>query len=152
MDPNTGRALDDANPGDDGELPTPVHAYAAAGEKAPRIIRKEDDTCAIQCPRCGGESPVEADNCSHCGTPFTMEGAVAEVTVGGTVWTRLSVAFGTMGLLLSFCGGLGFVPGVIAVGTGLVDLAGGEKKTRSHVGPMLGLLACAISIMVWMAL
>ena len=51
IDAQTGLAASDADPGDDGELPTPMHAYAAAGDKAPRIIRKGDDTLAIGCSR-----------------------------------------------------------------------------------------------------
>ena len=39
----TGLALTDADPGDDGQDPTPVHAYAAAGGNAPRIERTATD-------------------------------------------------------------------------------------------------------------
>src|SRR5205085_11113965 len=32
--------------------PHPVHAYAAAGDRAPAIIRQKDGTQVIKCPRC----------------------------------------------------------------------------------------------------
>ena len=34
--------------------PHPVHAYAAAGERAPLILRAKDGKQTIKCPRCGG--------------------------------------------------------------------------------------------------
>ncbi|HEY7116174.1 MAG TPA: hypothetical protein VH475_06295, partial [Tepidisphaeraceae bacterium] len=37
--------------------PHPVHAYAAAGERAPKIIRQKDQKQIIVCPRCNGASP-----------------------------------------------------------------------------------------------
>lgn len=62
--------------------PHPVHAYAAAGERAPRILRQKDGRQNIQCARCGGASPITANNCKSCGMPFTMEGTTLEA--GGT--------------------------------------------------------------------
>lgn len=75
VDSVTGRAVSDADPGDDGELPTPVHAYAAAGDMAPIIVRKGDDSLFIRCRLCDHENPVDADCCDRCGRPFTLEGA-----------------------------------------------------------------------------
>src|SRR5947209_11398302 len=43
----------------------PVHAYAAAGERAPRILRRNDGTQNIQCPRCNSVSPITANNRSE---------------------------------------------------------------------------------------
>jgi len=58
--------------------PHPVHAYAAAGERAPTILRAKDGKQTIKCPRCGGLSPITANNCKGCGMPFTMEGTTLE--------------------------------------------------------------------------
>src|SRR5215207_438024 len=38
--------------------PHPVHAYAAAGERAPGIVRGRDGKQMIRCPRCGGASII----------------------------------------------------------------------------------------------
>jgi DNA-directed RNA polymerase subunit RPC12/RpoP len=75
VDTRTGLAAGSAQAGDDGQLPTPMHAYATAGEKAPRIRRLEDGRQAIVCPRCRRDMPIEADSCASCGLPFTIEGA-----------------------------------------------------------------------------
>ena len=37
--------------------PHPVHAYAAAGERAPGIVRGRDGKQMIRCPRCAGRQP-----------------------------------------------------------------------------------------------
>src|SRR5436309_2623489 len=58
--------------------PHPVHAYAAAGERAPKILRRPDGAQTIQCPRCSAGSPITANNCKSCGMPFTMEGPTLE--------------------------------------------------------------------------
>lgn len=58
--------------------PHPVHAYAAAGERAPKVVRLSDGSQHIQCPRCGGYSSISNNNCRQCGMPFTMEGTTAE--------------------------------------------------------------------------
>ncbi len=53
--------------------PHPVHAYAAAGQRAPVIIRAPDDRQFILCPRCQTHNPISANNCKNCGTPFTWK-------------------------------------------------------------------------------
>jgi predicted Zn finger-like uncharacterized protein len=62
--------------------PHPVHAYAAAGDRAPRIFRQKDGKQIIRCTRCSAVSPINANNCKACGMPFTMEGTT--VQAGGT--------------------------------------------------------------------
>src|SRR5436190_6022918 len=37
--------------------PHPVHAYAAAGDRAPKILLPPDASQVIQCPRCATMSP-----------------------------------------------------------------------------------------------
>src|SRR6185437_15012152 len=41
--------------------PHPVHAYAAAGERAPAILRAPDNKLSIRCPRCSAISPITAN-------------------------------------------------------------------------------------------
>ena len=83
--------------------PHPVHAYAAAGERAPKIVRESQALQMIQCPRCGKKSSITANNCGGCGMPFTMEGTTVDAA-GGTN---------------SFCVA-SLVLGIIAVPTGML--------------------------------
>ncbi len=41
--------------------PHPVHAYAAAGDRAPKIIRQRDGGQTIQCTRCGAYSGIKGE-------------------------------------------------------------------------------------------
>src|SRR2546421_642934 len=47
--------------------PHPVHAYAAAGDRAPQILKNTAGQQNIRCPRCAALSPVSANNCKACG-------------------------------------------------------------------------------------
>src|SRR5436305_5278057 len=53
--------------------PHPVHAYAAAGDRAPKIIRQKYTKQIIVCPRCNVASPITANYCNACCILFTME-------------------------------------------------------------------------------
>ena len=138
---------------DDGQPPTPMHAYAAAGSKAPRLVRTETGDIRIQCPRCAAEAPVEVNNCPGCGLPFTLEGATLEVhtTVGG--YAVASFAFGLASLPTGMCV-LGFVPAAIAIVTGIIALrqtsvtqrAGGGKGL-AVAGILCGLLSVVITLL-----
>ncbi|MEE8170056.1 MAG: DUF4190 domain-containing protein [Phycisphaerae bacterium] len=105
VDPRTGVPTGPAVVTDDGELPTPMHAYAAAGEKAPEIRRTDSGVQVIVCPRCRQESAVDTDVCPRCGLPFTMEGAAAiavSAPQGPGHLASLSLVLGILGLP-SFC-------------------------------------------------
>jgi hypothetical protein len=78
--------------------PHPVHAYAAAGERAPRILRRPDGVQNIQCPRCSSVSPISANNCKSCGMPFTMEGTTLEATGTSNGFCVASLVLGIIGL------------------------------------------------------
>jgi hypothetical protein len=77
--------------------PHPVHAYAAAGDRAPAILRQGDGKQIIRCARCQAASPITANNCKACGMPFTMEGTTLEAS--GT-----SNGFAVAGLVLGIIG------------------------------------------------
>jgi len=153
VDPRTGLAVQHADPGDDGELPAPVHAYAAAGTKAPRLIRCEDDHLEIECPRCQRRSPVSSDNCPGCGLPFTMEAANYSVPTANTEISSLAIVIGAIALLTSMCPGVNLVCGLIAVGFGVVAMARGKDNARTGalIGLILGLVTLIITAITFVA-
>ena len=150
MDPRTGLAVSHADPGDDGENPTPMHAYAAAGTKAPGLVRKQDESVAILCSRCQRESDVRSNNCPFCGLPFTMEGLTFSVPTRNAGGGTAALTLGILAVPMAFCIGIGFIPGILAVGIGLVarSKARGEPTGTADAGILLGVLACAISLLV----
>jgi DNA-directed RNA polymerase subunit RPC12/RpoP len=78
--------------------PHPVHAYAAAGERAPKIVRQKTGTQTIQCPRCNAVSAITANNCKSCGMPFTMEGTTLEATGTSNGFCVASLVLGIIGM------------------------------------------------------
>lgn len=144
LDPITGLAAGGADSGEDGELPAPVHAYAAAGSKAPRIIRLEDDSLRIVCPRCEHESPVTADTCEDCGMPFTMEGMQP---FGGGPGSSTALWMGVLAMFMGLCPLVGIIPGVLAI---LLGISSFRKRGGSDAvaGIILGVLGCAISLVM----
>ncbi len=82
--------------------PHPVHAYAAAGDRAPKLIHRPDGAASIQCPRCSAISPVSANNCAACGMPFTMEGTTVETAGTSNGFCVASLVLGIIGLP-AFC-------------------------------------------------
>lgn len=152
IDPASGLATGNADPGADGENPTPMHAYAAAGHKAPRILRKHDDTLVIECPRCSRQSPITSDNCPQCGLPFTLEGASAAVTTHEPRSGHLPLVLGIIAVPLGLCAGVGIVPGVIAIILGLkvfLEDRTGRERGAAIAGVVLGILASLISVVIW---
>ena len=78
--------------------PHPVHAYAAAGERAPKIIRQSTGAQTIQCPRCKAVSAITANNCKSCGMPFTMEGTTLEASGTSNGFCVASLVLGIIGM------------------------------------------------------
>jgi DNA-directed RNA polymerase subunit RPC12/RpoP len=120
VDRQTGVAMTSAEVADDGQLPTPMHAYANAGERAPKVVRNPDGSQAIVCPRCARHMPVDANICTACGIPFTMEGA-STVIQGSSALNPLAGWALTIGVcsVLTFC-----LPvlGPLAIGVGWTAL------------------------------
>jgi hypothetical protein len=156
IDPRTGLAIHHADPGEDGENPTPMHAYAAAGDKAPQLIRLDDDSLIIQCPRCGQRSPITANRCQACKLPFTLEAAEeATAALGADGRATVGIVLGVLGLILSPCMGLGIVPGAIGLMLGLSALLrrqAGTKPRAAFTVILISLLACAVSALAVMGL
>jgi len=96
--------------------PHPVHAYAAAGDRAPKIVRLTDGSQAIECPRCRSLSVVTANNCKSCGMPFTMEGTTLEAAGASNSFCVASLVLGIIGIPM-FCA---IVPPVLAIILGAI--------------------------------
>lgn len=98
--------------------PHPVHAYAAAGDRAPHIIRHDDGSQSIRCPKCNTISSITTNNCRHCGTPFTMEGTTPDAGGASNGFAVASLVLGILGLPF-FCTmivpALGVIFGIIAL-------------------------------------
>jgi len=132
VDARTGLAIGPASVADDGSLPTPVHAYATAGAKAPQIKRLASGEQVIVCPRCAREMPIDADSCKTCGIPFTIEGAEAirRETPTSNTWATASLTVGVLSLPGACIPGAGLV----AVGLGLQALAVSRRMGRHEGG------------------
>ncbi len=78
--------------------PHPVHAYAAAGERAPEIVRQTNGAQSIKCPRCQTFSTITSNNCRNCGMPFTMEGTTLESTSANNGFCVASLVLGILGI------------------------------------------------------
>ena len=107
--------------------PHPVHAYAAAGERAPRILRQNNGNQVIQCPRCQSVSPITSNNCKSCGMPFTMEGTTLEAAGTSNGFCVASLVLGIIGIPAG-CTGLAPLLAVIfgVVGYNQVVKSGSE--------------------------
>src|SRR5437764_10692208 len=133
--------------------PHPVHAYAAAGERAPRILRSDDNRQHIMCPRCQSLSPISANNCKSCGMPFTMEGTTLEASGTSNGFCVASLVLGIIGIP-AFCA---VVPGILAIifgviGYNQVTKSGGEGggKGMAIAGIICGVIGMGIAVVSWL--
>jgi hypothetical protein len=130
--------------------PHPVHAYAAAGERAPRILRSPDGAQSIQCPRCPALSPITANNCKSCGMPFTMEGTTLEASGTSNGFCVASLVLGIIGLPAACA----VIPPVLAVVFGIIgymqttkDGMEGSGKGMAIAGIICGSIGCVLAAM-----
>lgn len=156
VDPATGRAQGPAIVADDGQLPTPMHAYATAGIKAPTIRRLDSGEQVVICPRCRTQMPIEANLCASCGIPFTMEGA-ASITRQVPETNQLATAALVVGIVgvATACIPVG---GPVALGLGIAAYLKAGKIHPGHrgrglavAGIVLGLIAILMAI-IWYGL
>jgi uncharacterized CHY-type Zn-finger protein len=154
VDPATGQAAGPAMVADDGQLPTPLHAYATAGDRAPTIRRLDTGAQVVVCPRCRAEMPVEADVCSACGIPFTMEGA-ASITQAPLETDSLARAAMTVGIIgvLTACQP---VVGLVALGLGIAAMVKSRRRKYNKSGEKMaiagiicGAAGAAIGVVAW---
>jgi len=129
--------------------PHPVHAYAAAGDRAPKILRQSTGRQAIQCPRCFAVSPITANNCKGCGMPFTMEGTTVEATGDSNGYCVASLVLGVIGLpTMCF-----FIPSVLAIVFGIVGMVqinrAGQTKGRGLA--IAGIICGAAGLLLFLS-
>jgi hypothetical protein len=127
--------------------PHPVHAYAAAGDRAPAIIRQNDGKQIIRCARCKAASPITANNCKACGMPFTMEGTTLEAA--GT-----SNGFAVAGLVLGIIGlpaGCTIIPPLLAIIFGWIGYAQISKSGGEGGGKGMAISGISFGVigMMW---
>lgn len=143
IDPMTGKIIK--------QDPHPVHAYAAAGDRAPAIIRQTTGGQAIQCPRCKSISPISANNCKSCGMPFTMEGTTIEASGASNGYCVASLVLGIIGIPT----GCLILPALLAIIFGIVGInrinsSGGESggKGMAIAGIVCGVIGLIIGAIV----
>jgi hypothetical protein len=133
--------------------PHPVHAYAAAGERAPRILRSDDGRQTIMCPRCQALSPVTANNCKSCGMPFTMEGTTLEAAGTSNGFCVAALVLGIIGIPAFICFPVPLLAIVFGgVGYNQVNKGGGEGggKGMAIAGMILGVIGCGIALVSYL--
>ncbi|MBN2447869.1 MAG: hypothetical protein JXO22_14145 [Phycisphaerae bacterium] len=134
--PSRAQLLDDEQ-----EAPAPVHAYGSCGSEAPRIVRDDDGTSMIVCPRCEEYNDIDADHCAACGVPFSMEGAP-------TGASQQSEGLATAALILGILSLPAFVvvvPGLVAVALGIMSRMR-ATQTRKPITGVIGALLGALSL------
>ncbi|HEX8340352.1 MAG TPA: DUF4190 domain-containing protein [Tepidisphaeraceae bacterium] len=129
--------------------PHPVHAYAAAGERAPRISRQPDGTQTIGCAKCNRTSPITSNSCKHCGMPFTMEGTTPQNAGASNGFAVASLVLGIIGIPFA-CSvvfpSLAVIFGIVAlVQIGAVKSEGGGGGKGLAIG---GLVCGAIGLFI----
>jgi len=132
--------------------PHPVHAYAAAGDRAPHIFREDTGKQFIVCPRCNSSSPINANNCKSCGMPFTMEGTTLEAAGTSNGFCVASLVLGIIGIP-AFCA---IIPGVLAIVFGLIGYnqvsksgEGGSGKGMAIAGMICGGVGLVFGLMTY---
>jgi hypothetical protein len=128
--------------------PHPVHAYAAAGDRAPVILRQPGGAQNIQCPRCKSISPITANNCKACGMPFTMEGTTLEASGASNGFCVASLVLGIIGIPASCT----IVTPILAIIFGAIGLNQASKadvqaggKGMAIAGITLGIIGCLLT-------
>lgn len=151
IDPTTGLTPTVVEVEDDGENPMPLHAYAAGGELAPRIVNLTDGTSLIECPQCRMMSPVDSNACSECRLPFTLEGAERAGAFDGAA---LAGALGSCLIGLISLGGyfawplaLGSLPAISLGWFAYSRFAGTLISVLSIIGITLGALSVGVAVL-----
>jgi hypothetical protein len=115
--------------------PTPLHAYAASGHQAPRIVSAPDGSQAIQCPRCDTLCSIDADNCPSCGVPFSMDGTP---TISGAQRDTNATAALVAGII-ALPAFILILPAVLAIVFGLLSLRAGLRSGRIKLKALIGI-------------
>jgi predicted Zn finger-like uncharacterized protein len=125
--------------------PHPVHAYAAAGDRAPQIIRSGEGRRSIRCARCNSVSPISANNCAACGMPFTMEGTTVDASGSNNGMAVASLVLGIISLV-AICfplpAALAIIFGIIAYNRTSGIEGVGSGRGMAIAGIVLGSIGC----------
>ena len=126
---------------DNDQDPTPLHAYAACGHLAPHIRPGPDGQPRIECPQCQALSDISANNCTRCGTPFTMDGVTNPTQHAGQNFAIASLVLGLLSLPLLAI----LLPAVLAVVLGVVSWF--QRGTPApSAGALVGMISGAVSL------
>ncbi len=150
LHPRTGRPERAVLSEDDRQDPTPMHAYAASGHRAPRVVRRPDGEPMIECPRCHAHAPITADYCEACGVPYTAAGLPGLSTErAGHELGVAALIVGLIGVPASFL----VLPGPVAIL--LAALSWGQRGTptpgwQATAGMALGLVGTALAVVIYL--
>jgi len=152
---NRGRLVDPTTNEIIKQDPHPVHAYAAAGHRAPQIVAVNERERAIVCPRCQRHNSLASNNCAGCGLPFTMDGTVGESISGSNTWAVAALVLGIVGIP-TFCL---VIPGILAVIFGILALRNTNQavsiqsgRGMALAGIIMGGIGIALSAVLWAVL
>ncbi len=123
--------------------PHPVHAYAAAGTRAPKILRNNDGSQSIQCTKCSRVSAITSNNCKHCGMPFTMEGTTPEAAGANNGFAVASLVLGIIGIPFA-CTVVVPLLGIIFGGIAIAQISRSQSEIKSGKGLAIAGLICGI--------
>ena len=123
--------------------PHPVHAYAAAGDRAPKILRDNNGNQLIVCPRCGARSAITSNNCKSCGMPFTMEGTTFDAAGATDGLCVTALVVGIVGLI-AFKTLL--VP-ILAIAFGAFGLRRVADESKNRGGKGMGIAGICLGIL-----
>lgn len=135
IDPMTGKIIK--------QDPHPVHAYAAAGDRAPSILRDDAGNQQIKCPRCSALSPITANNCRACGMPFTMEGTTLEASGTSNGFCVASLVLGIISIP-AFCTVITPILAIVFGIIGLVQLSQSGVEGGGRGMAIAGIICGAI--------
>lgn len=155
VDRHTGLPIGNVQIEDDGQNPTPVHAYANAGERAPRIKRLPNGHTVIVCPRCTANMPIDANLCTACGVPFTIDGAtqVARTQPSSHGFAALSLALGILAIpSMAWCAPFLAPPGILF---GILGIRSANRSMPLRPGfksAVAGLVLAGVSVLGFIAI
>ena len=133
--------------------PHPVHAYAAAGDRAPAILRSAKGQQSIRCPRCAALSPITANNCKACGMPFTMEGTTLEASGTSNGFCVASLVLGIISLptgCIVITPLLAIIFGILGYTQVTKEGSEGSGKNMAIAGIVCGALGGLFAIYAWL--
>ena len=154
VDKHTGLPVGNVQIEDDGQNPTPVHAYANAGERAPRIKRLPNGNTVIVCPRCTAHMPIESNLCTVCGVPFTIDGAtqVARTQPTSHGFSALSLALGILSIpTMVWCAPFLVPPAVLFGILGIRSANRTGPLRQGYKSAVAGLILSGISLAGYLA-